>query len=156
TAAGAVAAPSAWANNPRETFCVHLASTPCLPAGAIDWGADLQGALNAAENNPVNLDSPNVVEIGPGTFGAPGGGWTYLARNPLHIVGSGVGTTTLTGGGNVLMLGFGGGAPIPLRTISVSDLSIAGASGTGNAALALFGGSADHLSVTSQDMPLAV
>jgi hypothetical protein len=147
--AAAVMAPAAWAG-PRETFCVHQPGDACVPAGAIDEGADLQSALDAALSNSVSLDTANVVDIGPGTFDAPSGGFTYLSHDPLQIVGSGAGRTTLTGSGAgpVLSLGFEGAQPLALRTLSVSDLSIA----TGPAAsigLLLQGGSADHLDITA-------
>jgi PKD repeat protein len=70
---------------PGATYCVSKPS--CVTAGGTDKGANIQAALNDAEN-----DSPtrSRVEIGPGSF-TPAGpdGYIYGGTGPVDIVGSG-------------------------------------------------------------------
>ena len=76
TAAGAVTAPSAWADGPL-TLCVHQSqSRASCPAGATDEGGDLQGALAAAAAHPASPGSPNVIDIEAGTYTSGATGFT--------------------------------------------------------------------------------
>ncbi|HET6864478.1 MAG TPA: hypothetical protein VFH80_01085, partial [Solirubrobacteraceae bacterium] len=65
TLAIAAAAP-ALSRAAAQTYCVHQAGYMC-PAGSVDAGNNLQGALGDAGRNPSTASSPNVVTIGPGT-----------------------------------------------------------------------------------------
>ena len=141
TAGGAVAAPPAWADAPL-TLCVHQSSA--CPAGATDEGSDLQSALDAAAAHPAAADSPNVIDIGPGTYIAPPHGFLYGSDNALRVDGAGDGTTLTTGPNTYSVLSLGNAG----RTISVSGLNIVvtSTSGTG---LTLTGGTADHVAITT-------
>lgn len=141
-AAAAVTAPSALAAS-GTTFCVHQTASAC-PAGSTDEGSDLQGALDAAAAQAATPDSPNVIEIGSGTYIAPPHGFLYGSDNALRVAGAGAGTTLTTGPNTYSVLSLGNAG----HTISVSGLNIVvtSASGTG---LTLTGGSADHVAITT-------
>ena len=141
-AAAAVMAPSAWAAS-GTTFCVHQPASGC-PAGSTDEASDLQGALDAAAAQPATADSPNIVDIGPGTYIAPPHGFVYGSDNALDVRGAGDGTTLTTGPNTYSVLSMGNAG----RTISASGLNIVvtSASGTG---LTLTGGTASHVAITT-------
>ncbi len=143
--AAGVGAPAAFASAPT-TYCVHYSGYSC-PSGATDEGADLQSALNAASGQPASSGSPNVIDIGPGSYGSGTGEFSYASANPLRIVGAGADTTTLTGTGPTDVLSLGN--TDTAETVSVSDLAISVQTQNGTG-LALTGGSADHITVASQ------
>ena len=93
--AAAVAAPTAWAAGPL-TLCVHQSHSTC-PAGSLDEGTDLQGALDAAAASPASPDSPNVLDIEAGIYTASANpGFRYQSTNPLRIAGAGRDSATVT------------------------------------------------------------
>jgi hypothetical protein len=146
TTAGAVAAPSAWADAPL-TLCVHQSSA--CPAGATDKGSDLQGALDAAAVHPAPADSPNVIDVEAGTYTATANpGFTYQSTNPLRIVGAGSHSTTLTAADSVVDTLDLESTPTS-QSIAVSGLTITNLAYNGHA-FTLFGGTAEDLVVATQ------
>lgn len=129
------AAPAAGA-----TFCV--AQPACSGTPMPDVGA----AIDAAAASP----GPDRVEIGPGLFTAPAGGWVRSAPEPVAVVGSGVGTTILTappaavgGSPGVVMDLVGAGA----NGVLIQDVTVRIPSGTGGLGLRLRGASASRVVV---------
>lgn len=144
TAAGAMAAPTAWAAGPL-TLCVHQSGYTC-PAGSLDEGTNLQGALDAAAASAASPDSPNVLDIEAGTYTAANPGFRYQSANPLRIVGAGTDSTTLAAPDsvdNTVVLGNSSA-----RTVSISGLTITTFSPEGRA-LSIVGGTGDHLVVAA-------
>ncbi|MGH2895878.1 MAG: hypothetical protein ACRDPM_21775 [Solirubrobacteraceae bacterium] len=150
TAAACAAAPASSMASGAETFCVHQGGYVC-PAGSIDEGTDLQAALNNANGNSVGIDTPNVVDIGPGTYTSTDG-FDYVSTNPIRIVGAGPGATTLTAepdsasGTHVLAAGAGV-APLSSMTATVSGVTLAGVNANGFG-LDLVNGAAENVAVT--------
>lgn len=143
--ASGVGAPAAFATAPT-TFCVHYSGYTC-PSGSSDEGDNLQTALDAASMQPASADAPNVVDVGPGSYASGPSGFSYASSNPLRIIGAGANATVLTGAAgasDVLSLGDDDTS----KTVSISGvaLTIQANNGTG---LALNGGAADHITVTS-------
>lgn len=142
-AAGAAlsgAAP-AHAASTAATYCVHQAGHAC-PAGSIDEGSDLQGALTAAAGHKTTTADPNVVDIGPGTYTSSGPAFTYSSAAPLRVVGSGTGSTTLAGPSGGIRLE----STTDAQTVSIANLTVA-VSGANQTGLAIVRGRADHVSV---------
>lgn len=150
TAAACAAAPSSSLASGAQTFCVHQGPYAC-PAGSTDEGSDLQSALNNAGANSVGADTPNVVDIGPGTYSAADG-FDYVSANPIRIVGAGPGATTLTTGpdsasGTHVLSAGAGVSPLTYTAATVSGLTLAGVNANGFG-LVLVNGAADHVTVT--------
>jgi len=152
-AAACAAAPSSSLAVGAETFCVHQSGYVC-PAGSIDEGVDLQSALDNAKTNPVGADTPNVVDIGPGTYtSAAHSGFMYASANPLKITGAGAGQTTLanlptSGSGSSVFVGGAGIAPLGYTAVTLSGVSLNDAS-SDSSALVLINGAADHIAAQS-------
>jgi hypothetical protein len=89
-AAVAAAVAMTTASASAATFCVPSTSAEC--AGSSQ--PTLALAVQAANDNGSGVDD---IAIAPGTF--PQSNVTAYAFNPVHIRGSGIGTTTLEGGG---------------------------------------------------------
>jgi PKD domain-containing protein len=142
TLAIAAAAP-ALSRAAAQTYCVHQAGSTC-PAGTVDEGNNLQGALRVAAGNPSTASSPNVVTIGPGTYrpDVTGDGFRVGTRNPLQVTGSGVGQTTLTDSGAQAVIALGGASGS--ATVSLSRLTVGGAAVDG---VLISDGSVDHVAV---------
>jgi Ca2+-binding RTX toxin-like protein len=93
------------------TYCVSKPS--CVTAGGTDEGSDLQAALDAAQATSAVADR---IEIGPGSFVGPAGGFFYSgggAANTVDIVGAGTSQTTLS-------------APAPPGNSGISALTVEG------------------------------
>lgn len=143
--AAGVGAPAAFAGAPT-TFCVHSSGYTC-PSGSTDEADNLQAALDAASSQPASPDAPNVIDIGPGSYTSGAGGFSYASSNPVQIVGSGADTTVLigaTGATDVLSLGNAESS----QTVSISGVGVTVQANNGTG-LALKGGAADHITVTS-------
>jgi hypothetical protein len=85
------------------SLCVG-AKPPCF--------ASLQAAIDAAQDG-------DIVHVGPGTFA----GGVTIARS-IDVVGSGGGTTTISGGGPVVTIGLAGAATQP--SVRLTGLTITG------------------------------
>ena len=124
-----------------QTYCVHQAGFTC-PAGTVDEGINLQTALTSAAANASTVTSPNVITIGPGIYppDTSGTGFSVTsASNPIQIIGSGIGQTTLTDPAAlaVLHLQWPAGS-------SVSELTVSGTDDTG---IDMTGGTANDVAV---------
>jgi hypothetical protein len=107
------------------TYCVHQSGT--CPATSIDSGANLPQALAAAAASSAN----DRIDIGPGTFTAPAGGFNGDSLSSLSIHGSGP-STLLTG------------ATTPIITIvgtELRDVAILSGTATGSMGIVASGGS---------------
>jgi hypothetical protein len=122
-------APSAFA----QDYCV--ADAACVTAGGTDE-ATLQDALAAADGT---IEADRVL-IGPGTYTAPDTVGFFATLHPVEVIGSGSGSTVLTGPPDtdtVLSLGQGSsvsalGLVIPANTTNATKvgLHLVGASAT--------------------------
>ena len=106
-AAAGVAAFAAPAVASAATFCVNA---PTCPAGGIDEGGDLQGALQAAEFSPgpddVLVGDRGAPYVGPFVF--PAG--PILGDETVAIKASGPGRPVLTAGPGETVLTLSGGS----------------------------------------------
>ena len=133
--AGVAAAPAAGA-----TFCVAqpgCAGTP-MP--------DVASALNAAAAS----SGSDRVEIGPGLYTAPSGGFVASAPEPVAVVGAGVGITILTapaapaGGNPGTVIDLSGAGE---TGVLIQDLTVRIPTGTGGTGLRLRGAAASRVVV---------
>jgi hypothetical protein len=116
-----VLAPSAFGHD----YCVADAS--CVSAGGTAEPT-LQAALAAADTTAAT----DRVLIGPGTYSAPDAFGSYSIVHPVDVIGSGSGSTRLTGpvdSGTVLYLGAGSsisdaGIAIPANTVNQPGLGL--------------------------------
>jgi len=102
--------PAAGAN----VLCVHQPGQAC-PAGSVDKGSSLQGALDSAGSD----GQATTIDVLAGTYA---GGELSLSTEPLQIAGAGASKTILSGGSPALVLGCAGGCSS--GTFAVHDLGI--------------------------------
>jgi PKD repeat protein len=107
-----------------QTYCVHQAGFTC-PLGTVDEGQNLQTALDDAAGNASTTSSPNLITIAPGTYqpSTSGSGFSVTTANPLQIIGSGAGQTTISdsGGGTALSVDGTGASSTAVSDLTVSS-----------------------------------